>query len=170
MKYYIIYKDDHFLGYTTNKKLLNNFLDNREGKYHVEKIKEEEIPDKIKNSFNFTNYELTEYTNYYTDNDTVLFNYEYTDVEECMIKDSLALQYLLSVLIKDIDYLKITDEERKIIQYSFYRIIDDLNAITDSNEIIFDEIINIRKYFYERYLPNRRDTKDIIENSSLLDW
>ena len=106
MKYYIIYKDDHFLGYTTDKKLLDNFLTNRKGNYKVKKFKEDEIPDELIKSFEFTNYELVEYTNYYTNNDAVIFNYEYIDMEEYMSRDCLTLQQLLlhvlyTSLVKD---------------------------------------------------------------------
>ena len=170
MKYYIIYKDDHFIGYTTDKKLLDNFLTNRKGKYTIKKFKENEIPDELRKSFEFTNYELVEYTNYYTNNDAVIFNYEYIDMEEYMSRDCLVLQQLLEFVLYNIKFIELTDEERKMIQYSFCKLIDDLNAITDSNEVIYDEIININKYLYERYLPNRKSTKDIIENSSLQDW
>ena len=126
MKYYIIYQNDHFIGYTTDKNLLDNFLKNRKGKYKIKKFKEEEIPEKIRNSFNFTNYELVEYCDYYTDNDAVIFNYEYTDMEEYMNKDCLALQQLIESLLENIKYINLNDEERKIIQYSFYKIYDDL--------------------------------------------
>jgi len=170
MKYYIIFKDNHFIGYTTDKNLLDNFLNNRKGKYKVKKLNEDEIPDEIRNSFEFSNYELVEYCDYYTTNDAVIFNYEYIDMEEYMSRDCLALQHLLKFVLQNLNLMNFNDEDRKIIQYSFYKLYDDLNAITDSNEVIYDEIININKYLYDRYLPNRKDTKDIIENSTLQDW
>lgn len=170
MKYFIIYKDDHFLGYCVDKKILNNFLNHRKGKYEIYKIKESEIPEKLKNSFEFTNYELLEYTNYYTNNDTPVFNYEAIDMENLMVKDALAIQSLSEEVIHNLKYFKLTDEELKIIKYSFERLIEDLNCITDSNEVIYDEIFNINKYFYERYFPIRRDTKDIIENSFIQEY
>ena len=170
MKYRVIFENGHFIGYATNKQLLSNFLNNRKGKYKIKKVDESEIPEEIKNSFDFTNYELVEYTNYHTDNDTILFNYEYVDMEDHMVRDALMMQHLALELIHCLNVIRLTDDERKIIQYSLYRIFDDLKAITDTNEVIFDEIFDIRKYFYKRYLPNRRDTKDIVENSVILDY
>ena len=170
MKYYIIYKNKHFIGYTQNKNLLDRFLKSRKGKYTVKEMDESEISEEVKNSFNFSNCELTEYTDYYTDNDTVLFNYESLNMEDCIIKDCLFLHHLLEGLLNDIKYFKLSDEESKIIRYSLYKLIDDIKCITESNEIIFDEIINIHKYFYELYLPNVKNIKDIIENSFIQDY
>lgn len=165
MKYYLIYKNKNFLGYTTDKKLLDNFINHRKGKYKIHKVPEDEIPDDIKKSFHFTNFELIEYINYYTINDTVLFNYEAIDMEDMILKDSLYLQQLSEFIIDNIKYFKLKKENEKLIKYSLKYLIDTLDCITDSNEVIFDEIINIKKYFYERYLVNRKDIKDIIPNS-----
>jgi hypothetical protein len=117
MKYYIIFKDNHFIGYTTDKNLLDNFLNNRKGKYKVKKLNEDEIPDEIRNSFEFSNYELVEYCDYYTTNDAVIFNYEYIDMEEYMSRDCLALQHLLKFVLQNLNLMNFNDEDRKIIQY-----------------------------------------------------
>lgn len=168
MSYHVIFKDGHFIGYTTDKKLLGNFLNNRKGKFRVEKFKADEIPDSIRKSFDFTNYELTQYTDYYTSNDTVLFNYEQVDMEEYMLQDMLALQHLIIKLLGCLRHVKFSDDESRLIRCSLHRLFDDIRAITDTNEAIFDEIINIRKYFYDRYLPCNRTPKDIDENPFII--
>ena len=153
MKYYIIYKDNHFIGYSTNKKLVNNFLNSRKDDYHVEIIDEKDISNDIKNSSTFFNCELFEYINYHTDNDTVLFEYEARDMEENIINDMQLLQELIVVVMNNLKYIKLSKDEEKLIKYVFYTLFEDLNSITDNDEVIFDELINIKKYFYERYLP-----------------
>jgi hypothetical protein len=153
MKYYIIYKDSGFIGYTTNKVLVNNFLKTRKGNYHVEKIDEKDISNDIKNSSTFFNCELFEYINYHTDNDTVLFEYEARDMEENIIKDMQLLQELIVVVMNNLKYIQLSKDEEKLIKYVFYTLFEDLDTITNSDEVIFYELINIKKYFYERYLP-----------------
>jgi len=156
MNYFIIYNKDKFLGYTTNKKLLNNFLNNRKGKYHVNRIKDTDLPEDIKNSSIFYEYELNEYIDYSTTNDTVLFNYERDEMERMITEDAHALNSLLSNILDNLKYFKLSNAEKKIITCSFKKVINDLEYIIDGHEVIFDEIINIRKYFYKRYLASKK--------------
>lgn len=165
MKYYIIYKKDEFIGYATDKKLLNNFLKNRKGTYKILKLNDSEISDDIKKSFTFEEYGLTEYANYYTCNDTVLFGYEIVEMEDLIHKDITILQSLINILLKDTKYIRLTDDEKKMIKYSFRQILEITEPILGDTEVIYDEIITIKKYFYNRYLPFKKKFLKHIGNS-----
>ena len=169
MKYYIVYKNNHLQGYTNDKLLLDNFIKNRKGNYKIYKLKESNIPKELLDSFNFNNYQLSEYINYSTDNDVILFNYEASDMEDLLLKDLLSLESLLKDLLKHIKYFKFDENEVNLIRYALKYLLENISSITETDEPIFDEIVDINKYFYKRYLPNRKCTKDIIENSFIND-
>jgi len=156
MKYYLIYKKDKFLGWADNKKIIKTFMKDRPGTYKIIKNDEEDIPEKIRKSFSFDNFQLTWFMGYYTSVKVALFNYEVSEFEEAMSRDSLKLHVAADQLIRHSKVIKFSKEEKKLINYVCSGIIDRVYGITDSNEIIYDECIDIVKYFTEAYLPTHR--------------
>lgn len=157
MKYYLIYdKMGKFIGYTDKKEYVEDLKNKRKGKFTVSKISDNEISDKVKNSISFNEYMLDEYHGYFVDTKAKLFNYELYPFEEMMMEDALQLQVSLANLLEAVEYIKISDEKKAIIENCFKSLIDDISAITDSNEIIFDEVIDVDKHFYERFLKKRK--------------
>lgn len=152
MKYYAIYKKDEFVAITDNKKYLNHYIANRKGKFNIIKINENELPEDIKNNIYLDDYMLSHYQGYYTDVDLVLTYREYTAVEDFMNDDAALLQFILTKLVKQLKYIKFTNEEHRLITYAFSYIIDFISGITESNEVLYDEYFDVKKFFYERFL------------------
>ena len=157
MKSYLIYEKDKFLGFADNKKRLKDFLKNRKGTYKIIKINDKKIPDRIKKSITYDEHRLGGYEGYHGDSDTTLFYYEQLIMEQFMMDDACAIQYLADHLIELSEYIKFDKNEQKIINHSLKYLIDFMGNITESNEILYDECYNIRKYFYERYFKLKKD-------------
>ena len=154
MKYFVIYENSKFIGFTDDKELLDIFINTRKGEYEYIKIKEKDLPQYIKSMSIFHDYMLIKYISYYSNNSVVFFNYEAFSMEYSMSEDCIVLETLLRNILKYSKYLKLTEDEYQIIQISFRKLITDLECVTNGHEVIYDEIIDIDKYFNNRYLTD----------------
>ena len=155
MKYYAIYKNDKFIAITDNKKYMKHFIENRKGNYKVIKINDKELPDNIKQHSHFDDFMLTPYIGYHGFGDVILTWREYMEVEELMSDDAIILKQLLSRFNIYLKYFKFDKDSKRLIKYSLIWLIDFIENIVNTDEVLYDECFNIKKYFYEKYLDHK---------------
>lgn len=151
MKYYLIYKNDEFIGYADDKEILKTFLSVRKNKYTIRKIKSKELPEKIRLSMQFENKALAYYQGYNLTNELPIFIYEFSKF------DSLIREELITILA-------VVDTVRRNIDYLRTKKCDDLKLILDNisqtygefivgieHEPIYDEVFNVLEFFKLAY-------------------
>jgi 2-oxoglutarate ferredoxin oxidoreductase subunit gamma len=116
MKYYIIFNSKgKYIGYTTNKKLLNAFLQERgESKYKVEKINEENLSEQMKKTIKSSFSDL--YYLYITDKEKIaIFSNEDASFETHMIESMIRSRSSLDRLLKSNKLLKLSEDDQKVL-------------------------------------------------------
>lgn len=147
MKYFIIYKDDKFIGYTDNKVVLKRFLEVRSSKYKVVKMHKDEIPLRIINNDSFESYALAYYNGYKLIDELPLFIYEFSKFESLIREELLTSSIVIKNLIRDIDYIKTDD------LYAFKKALEKISDIYHDlitysyHEPIYDEVFDVFKFF-----------------------
>lgn len=152
MKYFIIYKDNKFIGYTDNKKMLRQFLKIRNDKYKIIKMYDDEIASKIKTSDTFESYALSYYQGYELTTELPIFIYEFPKFEALIREHLITTVALIDAIRKQLEYFKSDDLEK--FDSSLKSVYDMCyEFITYScHEPVYDELLDVLGIF--KYLYN----------------
>jgi len=150
IKIYLIYKKDKFVGHTTDKRALDQFLKIRPNKYKIIKVSKNKIDKNILNSSEFKQTEL-DYFRYEYGAEILykypLFNYEIDIVHDSFRDDVMILDACLTKLCEKIEFIKFKKLEFDLIITSFTKILETIeNSISIEEEFLYEDIFDINKY------------------------
>lgn len=141
---YLVFRDNTFIGHTSDKKIIKRFLKERKREYRIEEIEPQLLTDEFKRSSDFYTKQLVVYDHY----DKVLCE---QDLAEAFSIGHDRLHEIVTYMKKvraEVKYVKLKDDEKKIVQ-SFFEMIEDIEEDLAGNE----SCVFLEDYF---------DTEDII--------
>lgn len=156
MKYYIIYKNDKFVGFTTSFEMLQTFLKSRKHKkYMVRIMKEDNIDKDVLDSDKLSDYELSYYNGYSITNELPVFEYEREMLEEELYNylcDSFAT---IEFFIKKLKYIKFdSEEDENEVKLFLNSILQEIFSIFEQAEPVYDEVVDVTRFFM-KYIINK---------------
>ena len=144
-KYYLLYENNKFKGFTDNKKLKNKFLDirNDQNNYECISIKK----DKVKDIHNFyDDCELISHNGY--DYRYPIFEYEWDIFEPIIREQTLCFDEGLRDLLFRLSYLKLDKEEALFLRRIIMELIETIEVVINTDhDVILDEVFDMEKYF-----------------------
>ena len=144
MKVYLIYRNDTFFAYTSDKKYLKEFLKSRDDSYSYIKMDSEDISDSVKESNYFDISKLVTKT---------IQGYTYIlteDEEQCLMEylfDEMAgFHFFLYELINDIEKCKFDRKEKELVLDALELGLAKLESVPDDfHEIAYETVFDMRK-------------------------
>ena len=157
MKYHVIYKDDKFLGYTTSKKMLKQFLTVRKkNKYKIIVMTYDDLPERILHSDKFDLYALSYYQGYHLTNELPMFVYVFSKFESLMREEFIYGISCLQRLQRNIEYFKKLE-----LPDSFNESMKNLHGICHDmitysyHEPVYDEVFDVLSFFKRTFSEDR---------------
>jgi len=129
--YFILNKKGKFLGFTTDKKLLDLFLYKRgEKNYKIKKVKKNKLNKSFLNQLevSFSEYELLCY-----DDNIPVFDYEETRFAESLHQFFIDLEISITDLKEAIKFFRFSSDEEKKIKNSIEKYLDIIKIIKDED-------------------------------------
>lgn len=147
-KFYCIYKDDKFIGYSEEKTVIKQFLSIRnKDKYVIKKIKSDEIPDDIISSASFESYALAYYQGYKLTYELPIFIYEITKFDSLIREHLITIVAITNSIQHNLEYIK-TDkcDTFKDVLQNISDVVGEFISGID-HEPVYDEIFDVLAFF-----------------------
>jgi hypothetical protein len=151
--FYLIYKNKKFIGFTTDKIIIQQFKELKKNKYiKIIKISEEKIDEKLKNKL-WTESRSKELIHFTENSHIPLFGYETLEFEKFLFNLNLNGIEKCHDIDKLIKYIKFSEDEKKIITkfiISLFEMVDDITAEDQDPEFdMFFKIDDLIRVFLQ---------------------
>lgn len=148
MDYYIIYRKEQFVGYTTSYDMLQKFLKTRKHiKYMIRVFKEKEIDSEILKLNTLSDYELSFYNGYTLYNEFPVFEYERELLDESLFQFLSDMYTDTHYFVKSLKFIKFTEDEKENVFIYLNSLLDNILYIFEQSDQAYDEIIDIKRFF-----------------------
>ena len=161
MKYYIIYRNNKFVGFTTSFEMLQIFLKSRKHKkYMVRIMKENNIDKDILNSEKLSDYELSYYNGYSITYELPVIEYEREMLDEELYNYLCDVYATIEYFIKKLKYIRFDSEEDETeVKLFLNSILQEIFSIFEQAEPAYDEVVDVTRFFMKYIIDKPHELK-----------